>query len=101
MYQNYTQNSNVKFKLFFSGDFKTIDKLATHTLRSTSESQARTVKILRDKKFDWRIVRVNEPPKVVSVRTTNVMPMLPEKYEKRICQVVVKFNTDQVSQSSL
>ena len=29
------------------------------------------------------------------------MPMLPEKYEKRVCQVVVKFNTVQVSWSLL
>ncbi|EOR00925.1 hypothetical protein E3P92_00360 [Wallemia ichthyophaga] len=82
-------------KAIASGDFKSINKLSTHALKEASDSQAKTVKLDRDTKYDWKVVRVIEPPSVLSVRTTNVMPMLPESAEKRICQVVVKFNTVQ------
>lgn len=84
-----------------SGDLKTINKLAIHTLKDNSDSQAKTVKINREKKYDWKLLKINETPSVMSVRTTNVMPMLPESAEKRICQVVVKFNTEQVRISSI
>ena len=79
-----------------SGDLKSINKLATHALKDASDAQAKTVRVNRDTKYDWKVVRVVEAPQVVSVRTTNVMPMLSEASEKRICQVVVKFNTVQV-----